>query len=435
DGTVDYQPAFEAQQDLLNQGYTLKKGNNNGLANAKTTYDHGDAATPTYVVVLSKIKNVKVPTTLIPTDDQGNAIPNKPSTTVSDYPGTIVTVPTIPGYTATTDTVTIPANRDDTVNVVYTPNPQSIKVQFVDDKGTDLGAVTLSGVSDANVDYSGAFAKEQELLNQGYTPSKGDNNGLVSASKTFNQYGKTPTYIVELSHVEGVEIDKVPTDNVPFANQYTVNFVTPSGTVVGTTSVVGNPGNNFNVAGNVPNGYQLVNTGEGIVKIPNDQNPAQPINVMVVVPVGPSGGGSTDVTPDNPETDTTTPTDDDDVNTDGADHNTVTPSDSVDNHITAGNPDNNTVATNQGQNATNQSARSNQTSHSDAQSELAYQESRAAVTQSQQTSNSGVAGDKSASLPQTSEQNSSFWALLGLGLMSMLSLLGFTKQKKREDEK
>ncbi|NLR19685.1 hypothetical protein HC026_12420, partial [Lactobacillus sp. LC28-10] len=154
DGTVDYQPAFEAQQDLLNQGYTLKKGNNNGLASAKTTYDHDDAATPTYVVVLSKINAVKVTASIVPTDGDGNAIPNTTPTVVHNYPGTSVATPDIPGYTTTTSTVTVPAGRDDnTINVVYTPNPQKINVKFVDENGQSLGTTELSGVSDGTVDY------------------------------------------------------------------------------------------------------------------------------------------------------------------------------------------------------------------------------------------------------------------------------------------
>ncbi|NLR17473.1 KxYKxGKxW signal peptide domain-containing protein, partial [Lactobacillus sp. LC28-10] len=154
DGTVDYQPAFEAQQDLLNQGYTLKEGNNNGLANAKTTYDHDDAATPTYVVVLSKVNNVKVTASIVPTDGDGNAIPNTTPTSVHNYPGTSVATPDIPGYTTTTSTVTVPDGRDDnTINVVYTPNPQKINVKFVDENGQSLGTTELSGVSDGTVDY------------------------------------------------------------------------------------------------------------------------------------------------------------------------------------------------------------------------------------------------------------------------------------------
>lgn len=611
DANVDYDPAFQAQQDLLNQGYTLKKGNNNGLDSATKTYDHDDDVTPTYEVVLTKVNNVKVTSDLTPKLPNGDPVPGSQVTTVNNYPGTVITNPSIPGYTPTTDTTTIPPKNGE-VDVVYTPNtvtgtvdvpsnkgsqtvpnvtgktgdhinvdvptipgytpdktkvpatvnpdgtitvdgpdskpgdknyvnytadPQSVKVQFVDDKGADLGAVTISGHSDETVDYSGAFAKEQDLLNQGYTLSKGDNNGLVSATKTFTQYGKVPTYVVELSHVEGVELDKVPTDNVPYANQYTVNFVTPngdvvgkvtvpanpgvdntvdvtpdipagyvptpgndkilvnipkgadpktpitvnittpagkdtdpiqvwnedevptdnvpsahqytinfvtpSGDVVGTATVVGNPGNHFNVSGNVPNGYVLNGT-DGDVEVPNNQDPSKPITVSVTVPANPSDNGGTTDVPGGSSTDngTGTPADGPDTTTDGSDNNTVPGGDETGNNpTTGGKTDNNVISTDNGQKTVGQpTSLSGTNSNSAAQSGLVHQSSQAAATQPQQTSNSsannsGATANKAGSLPQTNEQNTSVWALLGLSLMSMLSLLGFTKQKKREDDK
>ncbi|GAX07327.1 mucus-binding protein, LPXTG-motif cell wall anchor [Secundilactobacillus silagincola] len=612
DANVDYNPAFQAQQDLLNQGYTLKKGNNNGLDSATKTYDRDDDVTPTYEVVLTKVNNVKVTSDLTPKLPNGDPVPGSQVTTVNNYPGTVITNPSIPGYTPTTDTTTIPPKNGE-VDVVYTPNtvtgtvdipsnkgsqtvpnvtgktgdhvtvdvptipgytpdkttvpatvnpdgtitvdgpdskpgdknyvnytadPQSVKVQFVDDKGADLGAVTINGHSDETVDYSGVFAKEQDLLNQGYTLSKGDNNGLVSATKTFTQYGKVPTYVVELSHVEGVELDKVPTDNVPYANQYTVNFVTPngdvvgkvtvpanpgvdntvditpdipagyvptpgndkilvnipkgadpktpitvnittpagkdtdpiqvwnedevptdnvpsahqytinfvtpSGDVVGTATVVGNPGNHFNVSGNVPNGYVLNGT-DGDVEVPNNQDPSKPITVSVTVPANPSDNGGTTDVPGGSSTDngTGTPTDGPDTTTDGSDNNTVPGGDETDNNTTTGGKtDNNVISTDNGQKTVGQpTSLSGTDSNAGAtQSGLVHQSSQAAAIQPQQTSNSsannsGATANKAGSLPQTNEQNTSVWALLGLGLMSMLSLLGFTKQKKREDDK
>ncbi len=536
DGNVDYGAAVTKEQSIINTGYTPKNGLQNGLTGIPATFT---SHSQTFTVQLTKIKDVEVDTTLVPSNDQGNPIPNTTPTTVHNYPGTSVTVPNVPGYTATTPNVTIPAGRDNTINVVYTPNtvttnvdvpsnkgnqtvpnitgktgdhvavdiptvpgytadkttvpatvnpdgtitvdgpnskpgdknyvnytanPQSIKVQFIDkdNKNVDLGSVILNGVSDAPVDYSPAFAKEQELLNQGYAPSENDNNGLAGAPKTFNQYGKTPTYVVELSHPEPVEIDKVPTDNVPYANQYTVNFVTPDGTVVGTTTVVGNPGNNFDVTGNVPNGYNLKNNGNGTVEIQKDQNPAQPINVTVVAPSIPSndtdngtgvpGGDSTDNgtgTPndnngtDKPDNNTTT-NDKPDNNTgaDKPDSNTTT-NDKPDNNTGTGKTNNNTISTGTNNSTAGQSTGSNETSNG-SQTGLAHQNNYVKAGQAQQLTSSSVGNlngsnsdamkNKNVTLPQTNEQTSSVWAMLGLGIMSMLSLLGF-KKKKREDEK
>jgi len=629
DSDVDLTPAIKAEQSIIDSGYTPVKGNQNGLDSITKSFT-AYGKVPTYTVQLSKISDADANLTLVPSDINGNPIPNTTPTTFTGVPGKTVTVPSIPGYTPEETTVAIPTpvpgkdnvtggkvttpdKRGVTQKIVYTPNtvtgtvdipsnkgpqtvpnvtgktgdhinvdvptipgytpdkttvpatvnpdgtitvdgpdskpgdknyvnytadPQSVKVQFVDDKGADLGAVTISGHSDETVDYSEAFAKEQDLLNQGYTLSKGDNNGLVSATKTFTQYGKVPTYVVELSHVEGVELDKVPTDNVPYANQYTVNFVTPNGDVVGkvtvpanpgvdntvdvtpdipagyvptpgndkilvnipkgadpktpitvnvttpagqdtdgiqvwtkdevptdnvpsahqytinfvtpngdvvgTTTVVGNPGNQFDVSGNVPNGYVLNGT-DGDVEVPNNQDPSKPITVSVTVPSNPSDNGGTTDVPNGSSTDngTGTPTDGPDTTTDGSDNNTVPGGDETDNNpTTGGKTDNNVISTDNGQKTVGQpTSLSGTNSNAGAtQSGLVHQSSQAAATQPQQTSNSsannsGVTANKAGSLPQTNEQNTSVWALLGLSLMSMLSLLGFTKQKKREDDK
>lgn len=712
DTDVDLTPAIKAEQSIIDSGYTPVRGNQNGLDSITKSFT-AYGKVPTYTVQLSKISDADANLTLVPSDINGNPIPNTTPTTFTGVPGKTVTVPSIPGYTPEETTVAIPTpvpgkdnvtggkvttpdKRGVTQKIVYTPNtvtgtvdvpsnkgpqtvpnvtgktgdhinvdvptipgytpdkttvpatvnpdgtitvdgpdskpgdknyinytadPQSVKVQFVDDKGADLGAVIISGHSDETVDYSGAFAKEQDLLNQGYTLSKGDNNGLVSATKTFTQYGKVPTYVVELSHVEGVELDKVPTDNVPYANQYTinfvtpngdvvgkvtvpanpgvdntvdvtpdipagyvptpgndkvyvnipkgsdpktpimvnittpagkdtdpiqvwtkgevptdnvpsaneytvnfvtpngdvvgkttivgnpgdkhdltpnlpkgyvptpgktgtititagddsktpivfnvttpagqdsdgiqvwtktevptdnvpsaneytVNFVTPNGDVVGITTVVGNPGNRFDVSGNVPTGYVLNGT-DGDVEIPNNQDPTQPITIGVTVPSKPAdNGGPTDV-PDGSSTDhgTGTPTDSTDMTTDGSDNNTVPGGDeSGNNPTTGGKTDNNVVSTDNGQKTVGQPTQSGG-ANSGTQSGLVQQSINAEAGQSQRVTDSKATSQKTGTLPQTNEQNTSVWALLGISLMSMLSLLGFTKQKKREDEK
>ncbi|MFC6253879.1 MBG domain-containing protein [Secundilactobacillus hailunensis] len=51
------------------------------------------------------------------------------------------------------------------------------------------------------------------------------------------------------------------------------------------------------------------------------------------------------------------------------------------------------------------------------------------------SSQGNAANAQTAKLPQTNEQNTSVWAMLGLGLMSVLSLFGLAKGKKREEDK
>ncbi|GAW98769.1 MBG domain-containing protein [Secundilactobacillus mixtipabuli] len=562
---------------------------------------------------------------------------NKGNQTVTGVSGTVdnhvqVPVPDLPGYTKDKNTVPATVNPDGTITVdgpsaktgdkgyvEYTPDAQSIKVQFVDDTGADLGsAIVISGFSDGNIDYSSAFAKEQELINQGYTPqgyisstNKGGNNGLAGAPKTFTQYGKVPTYIVELGHVESVEVDKVttdvpyangytvnfvtpngdvvgkttvpanpgvdntvdvtpnipagyvptpghdkvyvnipkgtdptkpitvnvttpagkdadgkqvwikgevttdvpstnqytvnfvtpngdvigkttivgnpgnnlditphlpngyvptpgktgnititktdvpgdskpiifnvttpagqdadgiqvwtkgevPTDNMPSANPYTVNFVTPNGKVVGTTTVVGNPGNRFNVSGNVPNGY-ILNGTDGDVEIPED--PTTPIKVSVTVPVVPNNGGpTTDVPSGSTDEGTGEPTD----------NNNETPTgDSDNNTITTGGADHNTVS-GDGNNSHRISTGSSEntvgrgSSEANGGTQTGFSQQSGTVVAGRTQSNQNANTAKATTLPQTNEQNTSVWALLGLSLMSLLSLFGF---KKREDEK
>ncbi|GAX03938.1 hypothetical protein IWT140_01572 [Secundilactobacillus pentosiphilus] len=216
-----------------------------------------------------------------------------------------VTVPNLPGYTKDKTTVPATVNPDGTITVdtpnkvtgdkgyvTYTPDAQKINVKFVDQNGTQLGQVTtLTGVSDGEVNLDPAIKAEQALINTGYTPSKGDNNGLDSITKTFTDYGKVPTYIVELSNIRSVEVDKVPRNNVPFANVYTVDYVTPNGKVVGTTTLVGNPGDKHDLTPNLPKGYVPVPGESGNITINKGQDPKTPIIFNVTTPAGQDSDG------------------------------------------------------------------------------------------------------------------------------------------------
>ncbi|GAX06108.1 adhesion exoprotein [Secundilactobacillus pentosiphilus] len=206
-----------------------------------------------------------------------------------------VTVPTVAGYTANQDTVPAETNQaatekpaDSTVSVAYKADSQSIQVRFVDKQtGKELGTTTLSGSSDDNIDYQPAFEAQQNLLNQGYTLNKKNQNGLSSATKTFNVYGKTPTYVVELNRIESVELGKVTTDGVPSANQYTINFTDYDGNVVGKITFVGNAGDNYDLKGNLPKGYVLTpGQTNTVVSVPKGQDPKTPLTVNVTTPAG-----------------------------------------------------------------------------------------------------------------------------------------------------
>ncbi|ANZ64724.1 hypothetical protein AYR62_11975 [Secundilactobacillus paracollinoides] len=211
DAAVDYSSAVSQEQALINMGYTPKAGTTNTLTSAATTFDNvadpAGSASQVYTVTLVKNSNVKVTATIVPVDDNGNTIPNTTSTTVSNYPGTSVDVPTVQGYTATVSTVTIPAEKTPTIKVTYTANAQQVVVNFVDDKGNDLASTTIDGVSNGTIDYSSAVAQEQALLNQGYTPQSGSLNTLTNAAKTFDTNdGVNQTYTVTLAKVAPVKV-------------------------------------------------------------------------------------------------------------------------------------------------------------------------------------------------------------------------------------
>lgn len=226
DGSVDLRTALEAQQNLVNAGYTLKEGNNNGLANVPKIFNQYGKV-PTYKVILSKINDVPADLTMVPVGPDGKTpISNTHSTTVTKVPGTSVNVPTVPGYTPTVTTVKVPTpvlkltdgkvptpdKRGTTVNVVYTPNDQAITVNFIDGNGKPLGTATLTGKTDGNVNYDPAFAKEQSIINNYYTPKDGLFNGLVGAPTTFSAHPQVIN--VQLTKINNVKVTAtlVPVD-------------------------------------------------------------------------------------------------------------------------------------------------------------------------------------------------------------------------------
>lgn len=227
DESVDLRTAFEAQQNLVNTGYTLKEGNNNGLANVPKIFNQYGKV-PTYTVVLSKINNVPADLTVIPTDGSGNPILTKANTTVTGLPGTEVNVPSIPGYTPTIPTVTVSTpvpsaenvkngkadskKNGTTLPVVYTPNDQTITVNFIDENGHSLGTTSLTGKTDEAVDYRTAFVKEQSIINNYYTPKDGLFNGLAGAPTTFSAHPQVIN--VQLTKINNVKVTAtlVPVD-------------------------------------------------------------------------------------------------------------------------------------------------------------------------------------------------------------------------------
>lgn len=315
------------------------------------------------------------------------------------------------------------------------PYANQYTVNFVTPSGDVIGTATVVGNPGNHVDITPSIPK-------GYVPTPGK-DGNITITDT-DEPGKPIVFNVTTpagQDADGVQVwtkDQVP--DAPYANQYTVNFVTPNGGVVGTATLVGNPGNKFVITGNVPNGYTLVDGADGVVEIPNDQNPAQPISIGVVPNGSSDNGGTTDV-PGGSSTgeDTNVPTDNPETTIIGdVPNNTVAIGKTDNNTVTGGKADNSKVVTDKS-NGTAQAT--GYEANSGTSTGLVQQSSNAEAAQASanganaNTASSNIAKSKAAALPQTNEQQSaSAWAMIGLGLMSMLSLLGITK-KKREDEK
>lgn len=76
------------------------------------------------------------------------------SWTVDNNGWTELTVPTVSGYTTTATVPAVVVNgdtKDTTVNVTYTPNPQTGKISYVDGSGKEIGTTSLSGNTDSQV--------------------------------------------------------------------------------------------------------------------------------------------------------------------------------------------------------------------------------------------------------------------------------------------
>ncbi|GAX01059.1 KxYKxGKxW signal peptide domain-containing protein [Secundilactobacillus silagei] len=266
-------------------------------------------------------KSVTAPDTLTIPSNKGNQTPAPGTVTGKTGDHINVNVPTVTGYTPDKTTVPATVNANGTITldgpsaktgdkgyVTYTANPQSIQVNFVDQDGKAIGGengtVTLSGVSDGAVDYTPVFKEQQALLNQGYTVTKDSNkgkHGLDTATKTFTDYGEVPTYTVQLTTPQPVSKEQVNTD-VPTANEYTVNYMTPIGTVAGSTTVDGNPGSSFDLTKKVPNGFVLTPGQKTIeVTIPKGQDPTKPLTFNVTWPAGQVGAPQQSRAKTNPD--------------------------------------------------------------------------------------------------------------------------------------
>jgi LPXTG-motif cell wall-anchored protein len=174
DHLVDQASVHEGLQNAINQGYNLDV---NGTLNA--VFDHDDATNQVFKVTFTAVPVIKITTPVTPVDDKGNPIPNTTPTVVTEVPGTAITPPAIPGYTVKPgQEPKVPETTGEATKIVYTANPQHATVQYLTESGTVLGTTAITGPSDHLVDQASVHEGLQNAIDQGYNL---DVNGTLNA--------------------------------------------------------------------------------------------------------------------------------------------------------------------------------------------------------------------------------------------------------------
>ncbi len=341
----------------------------------------------------------------------------------------MVTPTKITGYTpdqasvssSTVDVTTLTGNETlKPVTVTYNPNPTKIAVTYVDD--VENGKVVEGTSLDGFVDQTGTFnvvtpnnyelsKGQSDKVNYTFTPDNGTiaihlshqiGHATTITTRTINYFVQGTTMPVHASEVQPltwhITTDKVTgaTVAVPEGGYPAVNSPVVSGYTLDQTSV--------------DNEYPGVVIGKSAGNM-----------AVTVYYVATPDAPDNDVTP--PTTPVTTPTTPETtLTTDGG----TVPNEPV------------SETTNNGQVPTQEGSDSN---GGESRTGLAGQAEQPGLTEagehaqpvfSQQTSNN--TGKATSELPQTNEQNTRIWTSLGLGLMSIMSLLGLVKRQKREND-
>lgn len=366
-----------------------------------------------------------------------------------------------PGSLPANGTLSEPGNNG-TVTYLYVPDGnggQHASVQLWDTTDNKpLGYPTsLEGANNSKAYYSDQPIIN-DYINAGYDYNPQDDS--IENGITFDADNSTnPTYRVNLSHgmthdsettsrtinyrIKGTTTPVHPSDIQPLAWDIITDKVTgatisvPKGGYEAITAplVSGYVAETSSVDGQYPGviiGKYNDNPNITIYYTPNSEktgipgNDGSPLVTPPTTPetVTPHNGGGTVVTPP-----TTTPVGD----------NGTTPSepegDTANNHDKTPNQPSETPSQDNGENVTTDTEKGK--AHDAGQmSQVTLAQSSANAQSSvgtvQPTSKNTGLNTASAELPQTNEQRSNTWTILGLSLMSILSLFGITKQKKHE---
>ncbi len=421
DGTVDYQPAFKEQQTLINTGYSLKTGNHNGLAGALTNYtDYGKV--PVYTVQLAKIVQPKVTVNVVPVDAAGDPIPNTTSTSFTNVPGTDITVPTVTGYTptVTTETVPEPPIKTDANGKLIRPVEPELKVTYMPNTATSTVTISNNQGNPVSVSVTGTTGEKVPITVPnipGYTANKQTVTGTVNPDGTItvddpNGAGKVTYTPIDNGQGKGSSTDTdtqqdTGTDQPTGPLDTTTNPANPTDT----TQPTAGPGSDIKSNGTQP--------GAAVNAQPGKTTKGESTGSQPGVAVKPKKK-NVDSSPVSTQGKKSSPAN-------NGEATALNDGEAVSGKSVAGSTSQ--VATG----SANAAATSNSSNQATVQGQQAAAQSQGQAQVNVNNQGQNQSANK-VQLPQTNESQSSVMATIGLGLLSLLSVFGLGKKRRKSDD-
>ncbi|GAX03560.1 mucus-binding protein precursor, LPXTG-motif cell wall anchor [Secundilactobacillus pentosiphilus] len=319
------------------------------------------------------------------------------------------------------------------VTVTYNPNSVTMTVTYVDD--VENGKVVEGTVLDGTVDQAGHFnvivpngyelsKNQKSSIDYKFTPNEAQNKIIIhlvhgiahtttTTTRTINYYIQGTTTPVHVATVQtltwNVATDKVTGESVatPQGGYDKVTSPLVPGYTAGTASVDGQ--------------YPKPVTGKSVGNLTATV-------YYTAVPVNPDNGGEV-TPPTTPET------------TDTTDGGTVVPN-QPQNEKVPQQPNGKTTEHDRTPNQPGSDNSQNPTQSNDGTAMKITENATGQLGRSVPTPTSNKAqsvtrqrvGKATTKLPQTNEQRTGLWSVLGISLMGMMSLLGFSKRKKHDQD-
>ncbi|GAX02829.1 lipoprotein [Secundilactobacillus pentosiphilus] len=402
------------------------------------TFDTNTGSNQNFNVIL-KLKDVSTP--LTPTGIDGKPIPGTTPKTITGQPGTNITdIPAIPGYTYVPgQTPTIPKVDGAVTTIYYTADNQNATINFIDQDGGKFGSLTASGASGTALDHANIATVIQQILNQGYNLTSDETVGA-----TFDTNAdKNQTFTVKLTKLADAK-------NPDVTQKAIINFVDQNNNSFGNLLTSGESNtavDHHNVAALIQQilnqGYNLTSDGTVGATFDDDAAKDQTFTVSFVKlpaqtgdktpggPTGPQNGGGSPEGPTGPQSNTSIPEGptgpQGDTNVPGGPSTETTP------------PEGGTVTT-----PNTPQGGNGETTGTDTEGGTASVKGGSTVvgkgstvtTSDQNLSHLSAQGNrvaKSSTLPQTSEQSTLPFVILGLALLASFGALGYSGKKHYED--